>query len=48
VRISKNVRYETPFVTVGNKIQTGLKDLPKGIYAKIELSERGKLVTLKT
>jgi hypothetical protein len=48
VRISKNSRYETPFVIIGNNVQTGLKDLPKDIYAKIELSERGKLTTLRT
>jgi hypothetical protein len=35
VRISKIRRYETPLVTIGNNVQTGLEELPKDICKDI-------------
>ncbi len=43
VRLSKNVYYERPYTVIGGIQLAGPEQEPKGIYVRIELSERGKL-----
>ncbi len=43
VRLSKNVYYERPYTVTGGIQLAGPEQEPKGIYVRIELSERGKL-----
>ena len=43
VRWSKNFYYETPCIVTGDTKLAGPEQEPKGIYVRIELSERGKL-----
>ena len=47
VRISKILGYENPYIVKGNIKRTGSQESPKGIYARITLLERGKLVMLR-
>lgn len=46
--MSKTLIYESPYIVIGNIKQTGLDREPKNINVKIELLERGKLVTWRT
>ena len=44
VRLSKNSYYERPYTVTGGIQLAGPEQEPKGIYVRIELSERGKLL----
>lgn len=45
VWISKISCYESPCIVTGDRRLTGLKENPKSTNAKIEVTERGKLLT---
>jgi len=44
VRLSKNSFYERPYAVTGGIQLAGPEQKPKGIYVRIGLSERGKLL----
>ena len=48
MRFSKKLGYERPYIVKGNIKQTGLEEIPKGTIKRIEVMERGKLITLRT